>query len=165
MYLHSIVVLLLLLLILLITISWILVQQWTVLKEWPSHISRCSLALERLTLKSTSSLKPLFLLLLLRSFYSVQYPGCYSPFEEEDNLDGRPPCPHRFGSILSSSYFTLLNLFGEFPLVDEHSTAGRYLGVFTAVVRRRFSGSGGGNLSWNGVASYIFSINQIKMSR
>ncbi|CAM9142714.1 unnamed protein product [Ascophyllum nodosum] len=82
--------------------------------------------------------------LMLSSFYHIAerdnpkmiwtYPGCYSPFEEEDNLDGRPPCPHRFGSILSSSYFTLLNLFGEFPLVDEHSTAGRYLGVFTAVV-------------------------------
>ncbi|CAN0477106.1 unnamed protein product, partial [Hapterophycus canaliculatus] len=48
--------------------------------------------------------------------------------------DGRPDCPHRYGSILSASYFTLLNLFGEFPLMDNHSTAGRFVGVFTAVV-------------------------------
>lgn len=34
-----------------------------------------------------------------------------------------------------ASYFTLLNLFGEFPLMDNHSVGGRYIGVFTAVVR------------------------------
>lgn len=42
---------------------------------------------------------------------------------------------NRYGSILSASYFTLLNLFGEFPLMDAHTTAGRYIGIFTAVVR------------------------------
>ncbi|CAM9338942.1 unnamed protein product [Ectocarpus sp. 6 AP-2014] len=66
------------------------------------------------------------------------YPSCYSPYSDDDEgagpRDGRPDCPHRYGSILSSSYFTLLNLFGEFPLMDNHSTAGRFIGVFTAVV-------------------------------
>ncbi|CAN0104922.1 unnamed protein product, partial [Ectocarpus sp. 12 AP-2014] len=66
------------------------------------------------------------------------YPSCYSPYSDDDEgagpRDGRPDCPHRYGSILSSSYFTLLNLFGEFPLMDNHSAAGRFIGVFTAVV-------------------------------
>lgn len=72
--------------------------------------------------------------------YLLQYPSCYSPSSDDDEdggpRDGRPDCPHRYGSILSSSYFTLLNLFGEFPLMDNHSTAGRFIGVFTAVVRK-----------------------------
>lgn len=52
----------------------------------------------------------------------------------ESERNGRPDCENRYKSILSSSYFTLLNLFGEFPLMDNHSTAGRFVGVFTAVV-------------------------------
>jgi|EP01047_Picozoa_sp_COSAG01_P041326 hypothetical protein len=31
-------------------------------------------------------------------------------------------------------YFTLLNMFGEFPLVDRHSTLGRLIGTFAAVI-------------------------------
>lgn len=67
---------------------------------------------------------------------SRQYPSCYSPSEDglESNRHGRPDCGNRYKSILSASYFTLLNLFGEFPLMDNHSTAGRFIGVFTAVV-------------------------------
>ena len=33
-----------------------------------------------------------------------------------------------------ASYFTLLNLFGEFPLIDQHSVGGMIVGTFTAVV-------------------------------
>lgn len=45
-----------------------------------------------------------------------------------------PLCSNRFGSITSSSYFALLNLFGEFPLIDNHSTIGRFIGSFCAIV-------------------------------
>lgn len=68
--------------------------------------------------------------------FVTQYPSCYSPESDDDGpRDGRPDCPNRYQSILSSSYFVLINLIGEFPLVDRHNTAGRYIGVFTAVVR------------------------------
>jgi hypothetical protein len=33
----------------------------------------------------------------------------------------------------SAAYYTLLNLFGEFPLAGELSTGGRFLAVFTSV--------------------------------
>ncbi|KAG5180071.1 hypothetical protein JKP88DRAFT_324581 [Tribonema minus] len=36
--------------------------------------------------------------------------------------------------IIRASYYTLLNLFGEFPLIDALSTGGRVLGVITSVV-------------------------------
>eukprot|EP00752_Nemacystus_decipiens_P005802 g5248.t1 len=64
------------------------------------------------------------------------YPSCYFAGDEESGgaRDGRPDCQNRYGSILSASYFTLLNLFGEFPLMDGHSPAGRFIGAFTAVV-------------------------------
>jgi hypothetical protein len=35
------------------------------------------------------------------------------------------PCWNLFRSIPDASYFTLLNLFGEFPLIDQHSTWGK----------------------------------------
>jgi len=44
------------------------------------------------------------------------------------------PCYNVYNSIISSSYFSLLNLFGEFPLIDQHSTAGKFVGTITAVL-------------------------------
>ena len=38
-----------------------------------------------------------------------------------------------FESIPDSMFFSLLNLFGEFPLVSEHSTQGRFVAVFVAI--------------------------------
>lgn len=43
-------------------------------------------------------------------------------------------CKNRYESIGSASYFTLLNLFGEFPLVFEHSTWGRVIATWTSIV-------------------------------
>lgn len=39
-----------------------------------------------------------------------------------------------FDSIASSAYFTLVNLFGEFPLANNHSTPGKFVAVLTAVL-------------------------------
>jgi hypothetical protein len=36
--------------------------------------------------------------------------------------------------MYSASYYTLLNLFGEFPLISELSTAGRVIALVTAVI-------------------------------
>ena len=44
------------------------------------------------------------------------------------------PCHNVYHSIISSSYFSLLNLFGEFPLIEQHSTAGKFVGTITAVI-------------------------------
>ena len=38
-----------------------------------------------------------------------------------------------FGNILNSMYFTLVNMFGEFPLIKEHTAWGRVVGAFTAI--------------------------------
>ena len=54
--------------------------------------------------------------------------GC-PPSEYKEN-----PCYNVYNSIVSASYFALLNLFGEFPLIDQHSTAGKVVGTITAVV-------------------------------
>eukprot|EP00945_MAST-04E_sp_MAST-4E-sp1_P004574 g4574.t1 len=43
-------------------------------------------------------------------------------------------CYNLFQSILSSMYFTLVNLFGEFPLADNHRGWGRVVASFTAVI-------------------------------
>lgn len=49
-------------------------------------------------------------------------------------LDGeKAPCWNVYRSIIDSSFWTLMELFGEFPLVDQHSTGGKVLGTFTAV--------------------------------
>lgn len=40
---------------------------------------------------------------------------------------------NHFGNILNAMYFTLVNMFGEFPLIKEHSAWGRVVGCFTAV--------------------------------
>jgi len=56
---------------------------------------------------------------------------------EKDNpamrLDPADPDSNRFRSILSSSYFTLVNLFGEYPLSSSHSPLGKVIGVVIAI--------------------------------
>lgn len=44
------------------------------------------------------------------------------------------PCYNLYQSIPMASYYTLLNLFGEFPLIDQHSWGGMIIGTFTAVI-------------------------------
>ena len=44
------------------------------------------------------------------------------------------PCYNLYQSIPLASYFALLNLFGEFPLMDQHSFGGMIVGTFTAIV-------------------------------
>lgn len=51
----------------------------------------------------------------------------------EGNDDNQEPCWNLYRSILNSSFWTLMNLFGEFALVDQHSVWGKVLGTFTAV--------------------------------
>ncbi len=65
-----------------------------------------------------------------------EHPQCYNGLYSTDVGDdpSLPPCDNRFRSITSSAYYALLNLFGEFPLVDQHSNWGRVIAVFTAVV-------------------------------
>ena len=43
-------------------------------------------------------------------------------------------CYHRYESIPMASYYALLNLFGEYPLIDQHSLPGKLVGTLTAVV-------------------------------
>jgi hypothetical protein len=51
-----------------------------------------------------------------------------------ENVDGKESCWNVYRSIVDSSFWTLLQLFGEFPLVDLHSAKGKILGTFTAVI-------------------------------
>ena len=44
------------------------------------------------------------------------------------------PCWNLYQSIPGAAFFTLLNLFGEFPLIDQHSVAGKFVGTVVAVV-------------------------------
>jgi hypothetical protein len=44
------------------------------------------------------------------------------------------PCYNLYESIPLASFYTLLNLFGEFPLGDQHNTGGMIVGTFTAVI-------------------------------
>eukprot|EP00536_Pseudo-nitzschia_multiseries_P001364 jgi/Psemu1/250456/estExt_Genewise1Plus.C_170131 len=51
------------------------------------------------------------------------------------STEGVPePCYNLFQSIPMASYYALLNLFGEFPLFDQHSVGGQVVGTITAVV-------------------------------
>jgi hypothetical protein len=68
---------------------------------------------------------------------------CYPPIDgpagdcecDDDGCEGDDcECVARFGSIPSAMFFVLLNLSGEFPLADEASTLGRFIGVATAVI-------------------------------
>ena len=54
--------------------------------------------------------------------------GCPSTTEYPE------PCYNLFQSIPMASYFALLNLFGEFPLIDQHNTWGKVVGTLTAVI-------------------------------
>ena len=44
------------------------------------------------------------------------------------------PCYNLYQSIPMASYYTLLNLFGEFPLFDQHSVGGQIVGTLTSLV-------------------------------
>ena len=44
------------------------------------------------------------------------------------------PCYNLYQSIPMASYYTLLNLFGEFPLFDQHSAGGQIVGTLTSLV-------------------------------
>lgn len=44
------------------------------------------------------------------------------------------PCYNLYNSIPMASYYALLNLFGEFPLIDQHSNAGQVVGTLVAIV-------------------------------
>ena len=44
------------------------------------------------------------------------------------------PCYNLYQSIPMASYYALLNLFGEYPLIDQHSVGGKLVGTVTAVI-------------------------------
>lgn len=44
------------------------------------------------------------------------------------------PCYNLYNSIPMASYYALLNLFGEFPLIDQHSSEGQIVGTIVAVI-------------------------------
>ncbi len=44
------------------------------------------------------------------------------------------PCFNLYQSVPMASYYSLLNLFGEFPLIDQHSVGGKIVGTLVAVV-------------------------------
>mmetsp|Transcript_30744 Transcript_30744/g.49535 ORF Transcript_30744/g.49535 Transcript_30744/m.49535 type:complete len:293 (-) Transcript_30744:39-917(-) len=56
----------------------------------------------------------------------------YSPAGD----DAGPKDPHwnNFHSIPAAMYFSLLNFGGEFPLIDQHSTGGRFVAMFIQVL-------------------------------
>jgi voltage-gated potassium channel len=49
-------------------------------------------------------------------------------------VENPEPCYNLFNSIPMASYYALLNLFGEFPVATQHSSAGQIVGTLTAVV-------------------------------
>jgi hypothetical protein len=51
-----------------------------------------------------------------------------------DDMTMELPCWNQYRSIPSSLYFSLLNLFGEYPLIQQHSPIGKVVGTLTAVV-------------------------------
>ena len=54
--------------------------------------------------------------------------GCPPSFDHPE------PCYNLYQSIPMASYYALLNLFGEFPLIDQHNVGGMIVGTLTAVV-------------------------------
>jgi hypothetical protein len=58
--------------------------------------------------------------------------GCYATDDYPE------PCYNLFNSIPMASYYALLNLFGEFPLMTQHGPAGQVVGTLTAVVAVAF---------------------------
>ena len=61
---------------------------------------------------------------------------CTLPYPPTGNktFDMTKTCWNRFHSIPASMYFTLVNLFGEFPLADDHSPGGKAVGTILAVI-------------------------------
>lgn len=55
----------------------------------------------------------------------------YCPDDEFKHEDA---CWNRFHSIPAAMYYSLLNFFGEFPLADQHSLGGRFVGGFIQVM-------------------------------
>ncbi|CAK9061062.1 unnamed protein product [Durusdinium trenchii] len=55
----------------------------------------------------------------------------YCPDEEFKKNDA---CWNRFHSIPAAMYYSVLNFFGEFPLADQHSLGGRFVGGFIQVM-------------------------------
>jgi Ca2+-binding EF-hand superfamily protein len=55
----------------------------------------------------------------------------YSP--AGDDAGPNDPKWNNFHSIPAAMYFSLVNFFGEFPLIDQHSTGGRCVGMFIQV--------------------------------
>mmetsp|Transcript_21568 Transcript_21568/g.31362 ORF Transcript_21568/g.31362 Transcript_21568/m.31362 type:complete len:1172 (-) Transcript_21568:211-3726(-) len=54
---------------------------------------------------------------------------------DDDGCEGSSCiCQNRFNSIPSAMFFVLLNLSGEYPLAENHSTLGRFVAVATAVI-------------------------------
>ena len=49
------------------------------------------------------------------------------------SVDGVEECYNLYRSIVTSSYWTLINLFGEFPLFDQHGAWGKVVGTVTCV--------------------------------
>lgn len=66
-------------------------------------------------------------------FVNCTLAGC-PPYGIDGTHPSAEPCYNLYRSIPESSYYSLLNLFGEFPLIDQHSVAGKFVGVFTAVI-------------------------------
>jgi hypothetical protein len=50
------------------------------------------------------------------------------------DCEAKGTCVNRMGSIPSAMYFCLVNMFGEYPLADEHSDWGKVVCSFVAVV-------------------------------
>jgi len=55
----------------------------------------------------------------------------YCPDDEFKKDDA---CWNRFHSIPAAMYYSVLNFFGEFPLADQHSLGGRFVGGFIQVM-------------------------------
>eukprot|EP00937_MAST-01D_sp_MAST-1D-sp2_P006530 g6530.t1 len=78
----------------------------------------------------TSSFVGACVWLILAAAYHVAERA--NPLFAADDPDGE--CSGCFDSIVSASYFALVNLFGEFPLVNDHNLPGKFIAVLAAVV-------------------------------
>ncbi|CAJ1409909.1 unnamed protein product [Effrenium voratum] len=52
----------------------------------------------------------------------------------DDAFEKHHACWNRFHSIPAAMYYSVLNFFGEFPLADQHSLGGRFVGGFIQVM-------------------------------
>lgn len=57
--------------------------------------------------------------------------GCPPIINEDGSTE--ETCWNLYRSIVSASFWTLMELFGEFPLMDQHSVPGQVLGTITTV--------------------------------